>query len=99
MTLRAAPPGIDPDVHTAVTDIYTYVLLLEAEWRRGREARPEAEDLDSRPPRERWPGLRAELEEELNALRDAAADLRDHGGRELPRRRDRDSGRLRSARP
>ena len=76
MRPRAAPEGLDPRVHAAVTDIYTYVLLLEAEWRTSGGP-PAGEERSSSPRRAPLTGLRDEQAEELDALRDAAAALRE----------------------
>jgi hypothetical protein len=74
----STPPGFDPSLHDALTDLHTYALLLEADWVRvGRRidslacAHADAAliaDLTE---------LRAKMGEELEALRAAAGSLRD----------------------
>jgi hypothetical protein len=75
---QAAPDGYDPRVHTAVTDLYAYVLLLDAECRRVGER------LSATAPEHLTSGesielaeLRVEMAEELDALRTAIAALRE----------------------
>ena len=74
----AAPEGVDPRVHTAVTDMYTFMLLLDAERRRVGER---LEGAGSPPPapeqHAQLTELRAELAEEVDALRAAAATLQE----------------------
>ena len=75
---RAAPEGIDPRVHAAVTDMYTYVLLLDAERRRVGERLQEAGTVPPPPDQHaQLTELRVELTEELDALREAAATLQE----------------------
>jgi hypothetical protein len=75
-----APEGFDPDVHAAVTDMYTYVLLLEAEGRRVDNRLQEAMTTPgSSHERAQLVKLRAELAAELDALRKAATALHQHG--------------------
>ena len=77
---QSAPEGLDPGVHTAVTDMCTYVLLLDAERRRLGE-RLQEEAAASPPPGERAQlrRVRAEMAEEVDALRLAVAALHEQG--------------------
>ena len=79
---RAAPEGFDPRVHAAVTDMYAYVLLLDAERKRVGERLQEADEVSAPPSsdqRGQLSDLRAELAEELDALRIAVAALHEEG--------------------
>ena len=80
---RAAPEGFDPRVHAAVTDMYAYVLLLDAERKRVGERLQDDADAVSAPPqrdqRAELSDLRAELAEEVDALRLAVAALHEQG--------------------
>lgn len=77
---RSAPEGFDPRVHAAVTDMYAYMLLLDAE-RKGVGERPQEGDTVSAPPPQgaQVSDLRAELAEEVDALRVAVAALHEQG--------------------
>ena len=73
---RAAPSGVDPRIHSAVTDLYTYVLLVDAE-RTRLTARIEELTLARSTSGETF-GLaerRMEMAEELEALRAAVSAL------------------------
>ena len=75
---RAAPEGFDPRVHAAVTDMYTYMLLLDAERGRVGERLQEAGSPPPAPEQHaQLTELRAELTEEVDALREAAANLQE----------------------
>jgi hypothetical protein len=75
---RAAPDGIDPRVHAAVTDMYAYVLLLDAERRRVGERLQEAGTVPPPPDQHaQLTELRVELTEEVDALREAAVTLQE----------------------
>jgi hypothetical protein len=79
---RTAPEGFDPGVHAAVTDIYTYVLLLDAERKSVGERLQDVDAVSAPPPsaqRAQLSDLRAELAEEVDALRLAVAALHEHG--------------------
>jgi hypothetical protein len=93
---RAAPEGFDPRVHAAVTDMYAYVLLLDAERKRVGERLQDADEVSApsatSPPasdqRGQLSDLSAELAEELDALRIAVAHLHEEGSQTPPDRAD-----------
>jgi hypothetical protein len=76
---RSAPAGLDPGVHSAVTDMCTYVLLLDAERCRLGERLYEGEKAPPPAQRAELMQLRADMAEELDALRLAVAALRQQG--------------------
>ncbi len=79
---RAAPEGFDSRVHTAVTDMYTYVLLLDAERKGVGERLQDVDAVSASPPSDQsaqLSGLGAELAEEVDALRLAVAVLHEQG--------------------
>lgn len=89
---RTAPEGFDPRVHAAVTDMYAYVLLLDAERKRVGERLQDADEVSAPPPfdqRGQLSDLRADLAEEVDALRIAVAVLQEHGSQTTPDRADR----------
>ncbi len=77
---QSAPEGLDPGVHAAVTDLCTYVLLLDAERRRlGERLQEETTATPPHGERAQLRQLRAEMAEEVDALRLAVAALHQHG--------------------
>ena len=74
----AAPDGYDPRVHSAVTDLYTYVLVLEAEWRRLGDPAENAGACAASEHGMELTELRAEMAAELEAVREAAAALHEY---------------------
>jgi hypothetical protein len=77
---QSAPEGLDPGVHAAVTDICAYVLLLDAERRRlGERLLEETTPSPSHGERAQLRRLRAEMAEEVDALRLAVAALHEQG--------------------
>jgi hypothetical protein len=74
-------------MHDALTDLHAYALILEADWQRlgeleRRLARSGAAPVESVELAQR----RAEMTEELQALRDTTAALRDVAGPTLDKR-------------
>jgi hypothetical protein len=77
----ATPDGFDPKVHAAVTDLHTYVLLLDAELDGlGERIEKLARDCPGSDERTELDKLRTELAEELEALRATAAALHGYRG-------------------
>jgi hypothetical protein len=79
---RSAPEGFDPRVHAAVTDMYAYVLLLDAERKGVGERSQEGDTVSAPPPCDQGAhvsDLRADLAEEVDALRVAVAALHEQG--------------------
>ena len=71
-------PIVDPAMHQALTDLHTYVLVLDAEWQRLGESVERRDDFGA----ESLKSLevarrRAEMTEELQALRATTAALRE----------------------
>lgn len=83
---RSSPVGLDPPLHDALTDLHTYVLLLDAEWERlghriddVSRAHGSAEECFA------LTELRINMGEELDALRAAVTALREHADAQLAR--------------
>jgi hypothetical protein len=76
---RTSGPGeFDPRIHTALTDLHAYVLLLDAEWRQLGERIEELARADSRSTESfELAARRAAMAEELEALREAVTTLRE----------------------
>jgi hypothetical protein len=71
--------SLDPALHDAITDLNVYALMLEAEWiRLGERIAEMAADCSSADEGRQLTELRAQMGEELEALRDTATALRDH---------------------
>ena len=71
--------GGDSRIWDAVTDLYTYVLVLDAEWRQlGEQLAALSGDGAALPERSTLERRHREIEEELEALRGAIAMLRAH---------------------
>jgi hypothetical protein len=69
--------GPEPRVNEALTDMHTYTLLLEGDWERaGRQLEGLAVDGGSSEEFSQLVARRAEIEEELEALRTTTAALR-----------------------
>ena len=64
------PPGIDPPVHEAITDLYAYVLVLDAELQRLSAQAHRLAESGGEPARQaELDDHRAEITRELEALR------------------------------
>jgi len=75
---RAAPEGLDLRIHSALTDLHTYVLLVDAEWGRVSERIDELVRAHSTSGETfALSARRVELAEELAALRAAVSALQD----------------------
>lgn len=77
---------VDARIWDALTDFYTYVLVLDAEWRQlGQQLDTPGGGTSVSPDRAGLERRHHEITEELDALRDAIAMLRQHadagGGR------------------
>lgn len=71
--------GLDPRMHDALTDLHAYVLVLDAEWQRlGERVDELAQSGLPSPDRLDFERRRAEITEELAALRSTIAALRAH---------------------
>jgi hypothetical protein len=68
-------PGIDPRMHDALTDLHTYALVLDAEWRRMGEQAAGLRSINSADVTE-IEVRRAQVAEELEVLRATIAALR-----------------------
>jgi hypothetical protein len=68
-------------MHDALTDLHAYALMLEADWQRLGEPEPQPARFGTAPvePVE-LAQRRAEITEELQALRDATVALREVAG-------------------
>jgi hypothetical protein len=76
---QPALSGLDPRVHDALCDLYAYVLVLDAEWRRVTHQLAVIAEIDPRHARRLTLVRRErELSQELDSLRDMIADLRRH---------------------
>jgi hypothetical protein len=72
-------PGVDPRMHDALTDLYAYMLALDAERQRLGERVVELARSDAASPaRVQLERRRTETREELEALRATIAALRAH---------------------
>jgi hypothetical protein len=92
---EAAHPGFsggpEPRVNDALTDMHTYTLLLEGDWERlGRQLEGLAVDGGSSEDFSQLVSRRAEIGEELEALRTTTAALRRQTVDGLPPRDARD---------
>jgi hypothetical protein len=68
-------PGLDPRMHSAVTDLLAYVLVLDAERQRLHAYASDVTELRDRVELERRTG---EIANELEAMREIVAALRAH---------------------
>ena len=66
---------IDPRMHTALTDLHAYALVLDAEWRRMGDQAAGLRSIDSSEVAE-IEERRAQIAEELDVLRATIAALR-----------------------
>lgn len=71
---------MDPALHDALTDLHAYVLLLEGERVRLDQRLSRAPELEGAEEHALLARRRAELDEELEALRGAVTALRDQFG-------------------
>jgi hypothetical protein len=72
-----ATAGLAPRMHDALTDLHAYVLVLDAEWQRLGDRVDELAQSDvPSPDRVDLERRRAEITEELDALRSTIAALR-----------------------
>jgi hypothetical protein len=71
-------PIVDPGMHQALTDLHTYVLVLDAEWQRLGESVERRDDFGAESLKSvEVARRRAEMTEELQALRATTAALRE----------------------
>ncbi len=71
--------GVGSRIWDALTDLYTYVLVLDAEWRQlGQHLAALASNGSASPERPKLERRHHEITEELDALRGAIAMLRAH---------------------
>ncbi len=76
---QPSPVGLDPPLHDALTDLCTYVLLLDAEWERlGQRIEEVSRVSGNSQEGSELAEFRVRMAEELEALRTAVTALREH---------------------